>query len=75
MGEYRFQDIQMILCHSDRSAHRDITTFKAWAHGDITLKECFEKFQENNNISDKYFISMTHFESWLNSLGYYKRSK
>lgn len=54
------------------SASRDSTTFKLWEDKKISTRRAIELFKMNNSIRSDVIITHNEFETFMNSLGYYR---
>lgn len=65
-----FTDIQIVLSKTDTSSKMDCRLFNLWESKKISTSQCLKHFYKNNKIAERYVITPSHFEHWLNSLGY-----
>lgn len=68
-----FEKFQILLLKTDKSATQDSIIFYRWERGEISTASCISLFRKHNMVGDRYDISQTEFELWLNSLGYIRR--
>ena len=67
------ENIVNLLRKGTVASDEDNKAFKEYLTQKITLKECMERFKENNRIEDEDFEEITEdeFEKFLLSLGWY----
>lgn len=65
-----FTDIQMVLSKTTTSSQMDCRLFNLWESKKISTAQALKYFYKNNKIEERYIITPSHFEHWLNSLGY-----
>lgn len=70
-----FEKLQMVLLKTEKSATQDSIIFYRWERGEISTASCLRRFREHNMVGERYDISQTEFEQWLNSLGYIRRGE
>lgn len=72
-----FIKFQRIINNSTtRAISKDCRDFQKWNNGEITTRECIEKFCRNNEASEEILtINPDIFTEWLYSLGYIKNRR
>lgn len=75
MSEFEHEYIQYLL--KSRAANYDLSNFRKYAKGEITLEECKKRFALYNKVDEETMKKFRDdlFVEWLASLGWFRHDR